>query len=124
MSQDTAAFQSRSSRSGDVITVELVGEVTLDATDSLKSVLRTTHDSAQKEPTKEVVVDFTQLDFLNSSGIKHLVTWINSVSQLPEASRYQIRLRSNPLIPWQRRSLATLKYFAPNLLTIEPVGTA
>ncbi len=117
-------FNTRSAHSEDRVTLWLEGEVTLETTGTLRDAITEAHRESQRVHAKELIIDFTQLDFLNSSGIKHLVTWVNSVVQLPPEQRYQVRLRSNPLIPWQRRSLTTLKYFAPDLVMIESVTPA
>jgi anti-anti-sigma factor len=122
MSEGQMAFQSKSAPDGDRLNLSIEGEVNLEATDWLRNVLVDAHGEAQRMGAKEVVVDLSQLDFLNSSGIKHLVSWLGKVTQLPEESRYRIRLLSSAMIPWQRRSLAALQYFAPNLLTIETVA--
>lgn len=97
----------------------LEGEANLEATDSIRRMLELAHAEALKLKVAEVALDFTQLEFLNSSGIKHLVTWIRRVSALPEQERYRIRVISSALVPWQRRSLEALQCFAPKLVSVE-----
>jgi anti-anti-sigma factor len=100
------------------LTIKLTGEGDLDAVDAIRNVLTGAHSEAQRLSVKEVVVDLTELEFLNSSGIKHFVSWLRETSLLGDAA-YGIRLISSPLIPWQRRSLHALQCFAPKLLTID-----
>lgn len=105
------------------LTLKLAGEGNLDAIDAIRTVLTGAHVEAQRLGVKEVVVDLTELEFLNSSGIKHFVSWLRDASLLPAEAAYGIRLISSPLVPWQRRSLNALQCFAPKLLTID-TGTA
>jgi anti-anti-sigma factor len=114
-----ASFRSRPKHDGDTLRIELQGEVDLDATEAIGGVLKRTHAAAQQLGVKAVVLDLTKLEFVNSSGIKHFVTWIRNASELPETGAYEIKLVSNPLLPWQRRSLEALRCFNPKLVTIE-----
>lgn len=100
------------------LVVKLTGEGNLDTIDAIRTVLTGAHSEAQRLSVKEVAVDLTELEFLNSSGIKHFVTWLRDASMLGDAA-YNIRLISSPMIPWQRRSLHALQCFAPKLLTID-----
>lgn len=112
-------FQSTPSFEPGRLTVKLEGEGNLDAIDAIRTVLTGAHAEAQRLGVKEVVIDLTELEFLNSSGIKHFVSWLRDASLLPAESSYGIRLISSPLVPWQRRSLNALQCFAPKLLTID-----
>ena len=66
----------------------------------------------------EVVADFRELVFMNSSCLKEFVRWIAQVEERPE-EHYRIRFLSAPDAQWQSRSLQALRAFAPNLVTIE-----
>ena len=67
---------------------------------------------------KEIRVDFTELEFCNSSGFKAFIHWIQKVQAMPEAHRYRIRFLSSPLRKWQRTSLLALSCYAPGLVEI------
>jgi len=67
---------------------------------------------------KEIRVDFTELEFCNSSGFKAFIHWIQRVQSMPEASRYRIRFLSSPTRKWQRTSLLALSCYAPGLVEI------
>jgi anti-anti-sigma factor len=103
------------------LTVHLEGEVDLESTPLIGRYLQEAHQEAQLRGAKEVALDLTQLQFVNSSGIKHFVNWLRDASRLAPEIAYNIRIISSPLIPWQRRSLGALRCFAPNILTIETV---
>jgi anti-anti-sigma factor len=114
-----ASFRSLPTHDGNTLRLELQGEVDLDATEAIGAVLKRTHAAAQELGAKSVVVDLTKLEFVNSSGIKHFVTWIRNASELAEPAAYEIKLVSNPLLPWQRRSLEALRCFNPKLVSVE-----
>jgi hypothetical protein len=67
---------------------------------------------------KEIRVDFSDLEFCNSSGFKAFIHWIQRVQALPEAQRYKLRFLSSPTRKWQRTSLLALSCYAPGLVEI------
>jgi len=67
---------------------------------------------------KEIRVDFTELEFCNSSGFKAFIHWIQKVQALPEPRRYKLRFVSSPTRKWQRTSLLALSCYAPGLVEI------
>lgn len=67
---------------------------------------------------KEIRVDFTELEFCNSSGFKAFIHWIQRVQSLPEGRRYKLRFVSSPTRRWQRTSLLALSCYAPGLVEI------
>jgi len=68
---------------------------------------------------KEVVVDFRELVFMNSSCLKALVTWLRRVQEHPPEQRYAIRFLHEPEAHWQMRSFSALAAFGRGVLTIE-----
>ena len=107
---------------GDVITTSFTGTAELPAVDAMNAVVAKLHEQAVGTHVREVVVDFTQLEFMSSSCFKALVTWINDIVELPdESARYRLRFRSNPQLHWQRRSLHVLKTFATDIVFVEEV---
>lgn len=102
------------------VTVSLDGEADLDANDSVRTLLEELHAEAQSRKATTVTVDLTKLEFLSSSGIKHFIVWIRNDANLAEP--YQIRFLSNPLVPWQKKSLEALRCFNAKLVTVETAG--
>jgi hypothetical protein len=68
---------------------------------------------------KEVVVDFRELVFMNSSCLKALVTWLGRAQERPAHERYTIRFIKEPAAHWQMRSFKALAAFAGDILTVE-----
>jgi hypothetical protein len=76
------------------------------------------HGQLSGANVKEIRVDFTELEFCNSSGFKAFIHWIQKVQALPEAKRYKLRFVSSPARKWQRTSLLALSCYAPGLVEI------
>lgn len=76
------------------------------------------HGQLSGANVREIRVDFTELEFCNSSGFKAFIHWIQRVQSLPEAQRYKLRFLSSPTRKWQRTSLLALSCYAPGLVEI------
>jgi hypothetical protein len=105
--------------SGETLTLELKGEGNTETIDVLANIIAATHARARAEKASEVVVDIKQLEFMNSSCFKKLVTWLDWVQELNESDRYRIRFRSSEAVHWQRRSLQALQCFAVDLVSVD-----
>ncbi len=102
-----------------VLEARFVGTADLETRADLEAVVNALHAYSLKEETSTVVLDFRELEFMNSSSFKVFVAWLANVQELPPEKQYKIKLRSNPNLHWQRRSLAALSCFAAELVTIE-----
>lgn len=71
------------------------------------------HNNVIKNGIKEVFLDFKELNFLNSSGIKTITKWIMKIPLLPQDKKYKLNLIYTDEITWQRTSLMILTYLAP-----------
>jgi hypothetical protein len=95
------------------------GNADMSAIEALDVYLGDVHVRALETKISSVVVDFKQLEFMNSSCFKCFVTWLGKVQDLPEAQRYRIVFASNRDLHWQRRSLNALRSFAMDVVSIE-----
>jgi anti-anti-sigma factor len=102
-----------------VVTARFRGTADSEAKPALDHYVLALHDEARRLAASKVVVDFRELEFMNSSSFKVFVTWLAQVQELPAENQYRIHFVSNPSMHWQRRSLAALSCFAVNLVTIE-----
>jgi len=116
------------SGSGLVVTLErkegslhlrLKGTADMSAVSALDDQLAAVHAEAARERLTAVFVDFRDLEFMNSSCFKCLVTWLGNAQDLAEADRYRIVVKSNRDMHWQRRSLNALRSFAADIFSIE-----
>jgi hypothetical protein len=101
------------------LVVRFTGNADLAAKDALETLMPRVHAEALRLCSREVVIDFTALEFMNSSCFRSFVTWLSDVQDLPRAQQYAIRLLANSALLWQRRSLHALKTFADELVRIE-----
>jgi len=77
------------------------------------------HDALIFFKEKTITIDFTLLEFMNSSGIKTVITWIMRLNDLANDERYQISIRFNPDITWQESSVHVMKQLFPDLISLE-----
>ena len=77
------------------------------------------HDQMSKAGVKQVLVDFKELEFCNSSGFKSFIHWIQRIQELPDAQRYKLRFASNAQRKWQRTSLLALSCYGISTVTTD-----
>jgi|KBSMisStandDraft_5_1062788.scaffolds.fasta_scaffold323178_2 hypothetical protein len=99
--------------------VRLRGHADVGARTALVGFVAQLDQQAIAAAVSEVVVDMRELEFMNSSCFRTLVTWLDSVRQRPFGEQYLIRFLHNPSADWQERSLGALSTFAPGLITVE-----
>lgn len=87
----------------------------------LDPALEDIHQQVLAHKLGEVDADFTELAFLNSSGIKSLIKWIMRQTELPASQKYAIRFLYSSRITWQQTSLKALTYLAPKTVVAVPV---
>jgi hypothetical protein len=106
---------------GGRLIVRFSGNGDMEATSVLNEHLVVVHREAVIHQLNEVVFDFHDLYFLNSSCLKAFVSWIHTVDS--EGVPYKIRFLSNPNQHWQRRSLDALHRLALDVVTIEQLAS-
>jgi len=117
--QRTAFSASTVTSTGTALQVKLEGNADTEVVGELASFLRNVHAKALAGSVLEVDVDMRGLFFMTSSRFKCFLTWISSIEEAGDARRYRVRLKANPNLHWQRRSLDALRAFAPNVVSIE-----
>ena len=77
------------------------------------------HEELLKNSIRMVEIDFTGLDYINSSGIKTLISWIMESKEIPDDRKYTIHIIHNPEIVWQNSTLPVLQKLFPEIKTIQ-----
>ena len=113
------AFSARCDADGSSFAVHLKGNADMVVHDRLKTFLDEVVAAMRSKPRSEVLFVLTDLYFMNSSCLSLLVRFINGVAELPARERYRVRFRSNPNLRWQTKSLAALRGFAEELVSVE-----
>jgi anti-anti-sigma factor len=116
---DVPVLSADASLADSVMTARFRGTADVEAKPALDHYVAAMHEEACRVGASKVVVDFRELEFMNSSSFKVFVTWLSQVQELPADKQYRIHFVSNPSMHWQRRSLAALSCFAVDLVTIE-----
>lgn len=114
-----ASFAVEPSLDGAALTARFSGNADMRAIQDIETFLPKLHAEAQRLGSTEVVVNFNELEFMNSSCFKSFVGWISTVQEQPGEKQYRIRFVSNPKMYWQKRSLHALRCFAMDLITID-----
>lgn len=81
--------------------------------------LRRVHVAATDAGMKKVIVDMTQLRFMNSSSIRSLVDWVEWIRKEPEARRYQLIFVTKPDVTWQQTTMAAIRAFGGDHVTVQ-----
>lgn len=74
------------------------------------------HNKIVANHIKEINLDVTGLDFLNSRGIKEFVVLIKNGQNLNTDQQYTINIIYSSTKPWQEKSFTLLSYFNPKLV--------
>jgi anti-anti-sigma factor len=114
-----AEFNAASKREEARLCIALQGHADVGAKTALDGFVAEVDREASSGSVTEVVVDMRSLDFMNSSCLKTLVTWLNNVRQRPESKQYPIRFLRDHNAYWQERSLDALRAFAPGIVKVE-----
>lgn len=102
------------------ITVKFTGDIDMEDPSLILDPLFTRiHDGAVVKDIKTIYADFTDLSFLNSSGIKAVAKWIMKLTELDDDTKYQIKIIHNRDITWQVTSLPTLTFLVPGAVQVE-----
>lgn len=103
----------------DEATVTVRGTVSIEDPKPLNKLVEELHAYLLSRKYRRVNVDVRQLEFMNSTGFKPLVLWLERIMGCPESSRYTLHFLSAPARKWQPVFLSALSCFAPTQVTIE-----
>ena len=108
---------------GDAVSVVLRGDSDArDAGTALNEYLtQRVHPAVLAAQLRQIHVDVTGLEFLNSSGIKALVNWLLLLKKRPPDDRYALVVQYDEGITWQGKGLRPLCAVAPTFLRLEPL---
>jgi len=101
------------------VKISFIGEIEMQDPESIfLPLFEKIHNKIIELQLKEIHLDFEKLNFLNSSGIKILIKWIQLAIFLPENQKYKFKIYASSKIPWQSNSLKLLSMLSENLIQI------
>lgn len=112
------SFESSADLHEGTLTLHFKGSAELHISEVLGPLLTQAHQEALRLGASEIRVDFEQLQFMTSSCLKRFVTWLSELQGSPRKP-YAIRFLSNPRFRWQKATLAALRCFAPEVVTVQ-----
>jgi hypothetical protein len=119
MAGERGGFKVARTREHERLCVRMLGHADVGAKATLDGFVAEVDKEARADWVQEVVVDLRRLDFMNSSCLTTLVTWLNNVRQRPTEQQYPIRFLRDRNAYWQERSLGALQAFAPDIVKLE-----
>ncbi len=115
------AAGSRVSLRAEADTVFVAGEIGESSSrDLVAGFVEIVHHMALGEKLGEVKVDVTELEFLNSSGVKEFLSWILRRDRLPPDRKYRINFLFDPTVAWQTVTLPRLRDLDAGGITLTP----
>jgi anti-anti-sigma factor len=118
-STEAPQFSATADCAQQTLVVNLVGAIDFVNNGKVGEFMREVHAAARDRAVQEVIVDFRELEFMNSSCLKIFVAWFDTILGLPTPDQYRVIFVSNPKIRWQKQSLLALSCLAPGLVSIE-----
>jgi anti-anti-sigma factor len=112
-------FFAKMEHRGSSIVISLRGNADMAVQEKLKTFLDGVSNSASGARAAEVVFDWQELYFMNSSCLSLLLRFINGVLELGDKERYKLRFLSNPNLKWQQKSLQAIYAYAKELVVVE-----
>jgi hypothetical protein len=77
------------------------------------------HAAAVEAGLKEVMVDLTQLRFMNSSSIRSLVDWVEWIRKEPDGKRYRLLFVTKPDVTWQQTTMSAIRAFGGEHVAVQ-----
>ncbi len=113
-----ATFDAEAVLDGSEIAVRFSGTADLGVKDIMDRFLIDVHAEASRMDVKAVSVDVSGLEFINSSCLMAIVTWITTVQSMVNR-RYQIAFHFKAVRDWHRRSFDVLTQLGEDVVTVQ-----
>ena len=111
-------FSGLARQDGNEVVVELKGNGDGRSQADLEQFISRVENGAKTLKVSAVRVDLRDAQFMNSSCLKVLVSWLARLQEQPADQQHKVVFISDPAKHWQKRSLTPLSLFAPELVEI------
>ncbi len=120
--QPVPGFTVHLASQGETCTFTCAGTLdTNDSTARLQPHLLAFHDQLLASGVKKVVLDVTQVSYMNSSGVKCFMTWFIKAERA-KTPPYEIQIVFDPQRTWQYVSFTTMGRIAPKVLRTQSLA--
>ena len=75
------------------------------------------HEAVIAGGLKTISVDFSNLSYVNSSGIKTIISWLMKSKDVPDGKGYKVKIIQNSDIAWQESTFPVIQKLFPDLIT-------
>lgn len=100
--------------------IKLKGEIDIPYPDKImRPFFEEIHQMVLAEKIMAVKVNVQDLTFMNSSGIKEIMTWVLKQKILPDRQKYRIVFQCNPTIGWHEISFTSIMWLNKEYIAIE-----
>ena len=101
--------------------LKLKGTITTkEPAQELGTFFQSLHRDAIAQKATDVLVDVSELTFVNSSSIRLFVDWASWIRN-EAGHRYTLRFRTSNKITWQKTSFTALTSLMKDVLKVEPI---
>lgn len=101
----------------DGVCLKFSGEMDMrDPTVKITPYLNKVHIKAMENKLQCVDFDFRGLRFMNSSGLKAFITFVNRLDRVEKEKQYRVRVLYTNRKPWQGRTLSVLQELQEELV--------
>jgi hypothetical protein len=101
--------------------LKLKGTITAkEPAQDLENFLRLLHRDATEKKATDVLVDVSELTFVNSSAIRLFVDWASWLKN-ETGHRYTLHFRTSNKITWQRTSFTAITALMKDVLKVERI---
>ena len=106
----TLAYSEQTDDDGAVFaSLQFNGDMDMQDPDSVfMPYIQDIHSQMSQNGIKKIQLDFRPLRFLNSSGIKLMVKWVQMMLILPPDKTYSMEILANSAVAWQDNCLKLL----------------
>ena len=90
-----------------------------DPSDTITPFLKQVHLAAIESGTRRLMVDLTDLKFMNSSSIRSLVDWIEWIRQEEPPKQYVIHFKMKSDVTWQITTMDAIQCLGGKYVAVE-----
>jgi hypothetical protein len=100
------------------ILLMMSGEIDMrDPSQAILPHLLKIHEALIAQEIKIISVDFSNLLYVNSSGIKTMISWLMKSKDVESGKGYQVKIIQNSDLAWQESTFPVIQKLFPDVVT-------